>query len=366
MFGFITGLLGLRWTQQPPQARPLPPHIERTFVPTPLGDLELLICRSDKAKSIKRQAPPVFFAHGGVGSAGVWLEWMNWLHDSGYPGTLYAYSLRGHGGSYSLPYYSMVYKTSLDACADDLVACYERAREDAGEDLVIVGHSSGGGLVQYALSKGLVKAKALCLVGAVPHTGSYDLYWNWLKHDPWFPLRSMFHLQHPNSPLSTVELVRTAFFGHKYPVSHVPDFMRYMAPYESMGWPFGMFGDFSAWRSGTPRWLDPVDILRNVSRTSDTSAGDAICVMAGSEDMMMGDLAVCRRQAVEFRIALNQMYGSADSKQEPAPQDGIEGVERWRQRGVRLVSVRDAGHHVQNDVQCEQAAMALNDFLLQV
>lgn len=34
--------------------------------------------------------------------------------------------------------------------------------------------------------------------------------------------------------------------------------------------------------------------------------------------------------------------------------------------GVRLIEVNRAGHHLQNDVQCEEGAEALLDFLKQV
>jgi pimeloyl-ACP methyl ester carboxylesterase len=170
----------------------------------------------------RRQVPPVFFVHGGVGSACVWLEEIDWLYESGYPGTVYAYSRCGHRGTYPLPYYRMVWKTPLNICVDDLVVCFEHARQEVGRELVLVGRSSGLGLVQYALARALLKTRAVCLMGAVPYCDSYDLYWNWLKRDPWSPLRSMFHSQRPNSSLSTVELVQTAFFGPKFPASKVP------------------------------------------------------------------------------------------------------------------------------------------------
>ena len=71
-------LFTLRWTQQEPQFRPLPSHIKRTFVTTPGGDLELLICEPDPSDSFanpklltSQPQPPIFFAHGGYGSAGV-------------------------------------------------------------------------------------------------------------------------------------------------------------------------------------------------------------------------------------------------------------------------------------------------------
>lgn len=87
---------------------------------------------------------------------------------------MYSYSARNHGASYSVPYLRMVYGTSLDDVADDLVACVQAARElEGGAGPVLVGHSSGGGLVQYVLANGRIRGRALCLLDAVPHYGNF-------------------------------------------------------------------------------------------------------------------------------------------------------------------------------------------------
>lgn len=173
MIDAIYSLFTLRWRQQP-QFRPLPQQITRTLVPSPGGDLELLTCSPTDPDP---EALPIFFLHGGYGSAGVWLEWMTYLHESGYRGTTYAYSVRNHGGSYSVPYFRMVYRTQFDEIVDDFKTCLDFAlkteRANGGsKDVVLVGHSSGGGVSQYALSKDIVRCRALCLVGAIPHFGA--------------------------------------------------------------------------------------------------------------------------------------------------------------------------------------------------
>lgn len=75
----------------------------------------------------------------------------------------------------------MVWGTTKEALAGDLVEGikwvekHERnERGDASEktEIVLVGHSSGGGLSQLVLSKGWVRVRALILVGAVPGFGS--------------------------------------------------------------------------------------------------------------------------------------------------------------------------------------------------
>ncbi|KAK5728645.1 hypothetical protein LTR15_001782 [Elasticomyces elasticus] len=373
MSAALTGLFNLRWSQQHPQLRPLPAYIERIFVPTSGGDLELLICRpvspsTDTSAGHKLSTPPVFFAHGGFGSAGVWLEWMEYLHSSGYQGTLYACSLRNHGASYSVRYFRMVWQTSLADCAADLVSCTKHAQADAGgAELVLVGHSAGGGLAQYVLAKAQIRVRALCLVDAIPHHGSLEIYKNWLKHDPWFPLHSMLHLGHPNSPLSSVELVRTAFLGSRYPVSRVPDFMKWMPGYESMGWPMGMLGDFPAWWGGQSRWLGPGEIVRNIVGSARANDAGPICILVGSEDMMFHP-AVYTRQVVDLSRALSLAGRAFDlkAKQQEGGQADNAGVEMQRGDGVRLLIVQEAGHHVQNDVQTDAAVQSLCCWLEQL
>lgn len=169
MLDAIASLFTLRWTQHS-KVRPLPSTVTRTYVPTPGGDLELLYSKSKRADP---NVAPLFFIHGGCGHASVWLEWMTYLHEAGYGGALYSYSARNHGASYAVPYFRMVYRTSLDDMADDLKSCLDAVRElEGGQNAVLVSHSSGGGLVQYALANGKINCRALCLLDAVPHFGN--------------------------------------------------------------------------------------------------------------------------------------------------------------------------------------------------
>lgn len=173
MLDAIYSLFTLRWRQQP-QARSLPSHITRILVPSPGGDLELLACAPTHADP---EIPPIFFLHGGYGSAGVWLEWMTYLREAGYKGTTYACSARNHGASYSVPYFRMVYQTPFEDIVSDFRMGLDFALKDQranrhSDEFILVGHSSGGGVSQYSLSKGLVRCRALCLVGAIPHFGA--------------------------------------------------------------------------------------------------------------------------------------------------------------------------------------------------
>ncbi|KAK5170160.1 uncharacterized protein LTR77_004745 [Saxophila tyrrhenica] len=360
----ISSLPTLHWHPHP-HHRPLPSHTTRTSVPTPLGDLELLISQLAHASPT---APALFFAHGGYGSACVWLDWLSYLHSTGYGGTMYAFSVRNHGASYGVEYARMVYGTNLEDVVSDLGSCLgfavERERKAGREgEVVVVGHSSGGGLVQFALLNGIIKCRALCLVDSVPHFGALPVYANWARHDPWFLLRNIFHLQHPTSPLSSDRLVHGAFFGSSFPRSAIAEFRKWMPGYETMGWPMGMMGSFWAWCCGRPEWLDVEKIVRNVSGCQSSVRKDSICVMVGSQDVLM-DLGMCKKQVAEYREVLVREQAEEKVKV-VAADESIEGVRMESDAGVRLVMVDGAGHHLQNDVQRDKGAEALLKFVQQ-
>jgi alpha-beta hydrolase superfamily lysophospholipase len=68
-----------------------------------------------------------------------------------------------------------MYFTTKETLAGDLAAGIEYVRRKERQDVVLVGHSSGGALSQLILSKGIgdIKAKGLALCGAMPCFGGY-------------------------------------------------------------------------------------------------------------------------------------------------------------------------------------------------
>lgn len=149
---------------------PLPDGIVRHYVDTPLGKLEVLAAKG-RGHSTSAPCPALFFVHGGMGSAWVFLEYMTYLSERGV--SCYAVSMRGHGESWYPSYLRMVWLTTKRDLADDVVAGLRFAQAlEGGAELVLVGHSSGGGLSQYILSERDVRAKGLVLMGAVPGFGS--------------------------------------------------------------------------------------------------------------------------------------------------------------------------------------------------
>lgn len=367
----FTTFTTLSWRQQAPSYRPLPSHVTRKLIPSPGGDLEVLISFPKSNSSSSTSAPAIFFLHGGCGSAGVWLEWMSYLHVAGYPGTLYAFSARNHGASYTLPFWRMVWFTDFTDIQADAKTCLayanalEKERDATARPAIMVGHSAGGGLAQAILASGAVQTSGLALVGAIPSFGSLDMYWNWLKHDPWFPFRSSLHLQHPTSPLSTDELVHGAFFSRQFPVSKVQEFRKWMAGFEAMGWALDMIGtDILEWFAGKGnRWLDCGDVVRNIARDGNT--GQEVCLLIGREDMMYR-ACMWEKQVAEYRLAIEKKRGTSEERKESRQEESIEKVTVQSDGGVRLILVADSGHHVQNDLYADQAAEALLRWIKQV
>jgi pimeloyl-ACP methyl ester carboxylesterase len=151
----------------------LPPSIHRKIVPSRCGPLELLVAPPKDENSPRKRA--IFFAHGGCSGAATWLEWMDYFSQQ-HNIPCYAVSYRGHGSSW-YPSYLRMFFTTKRSMADDLVtgikvAMAMESQTKGGEsELVLVGHSSGGGLSQLILSEGDVRVAGLALLGAIPSFG---------------------------------------------------------------------------------------------------------------------------------------------------------------------------------------------------
>ena len=148
------------------------------------------------------------------------------------------------------------------------------------------------------------------------------VYLNWAKLDPWFTLRMLFHLWHPNSPLSHPALTRRAFFGSAFPDDRVLPFQRQLCRYESFWWPLTMMRPFATANA----------VLGGI----DSAAVAKVLVMAGDEDALM---------APEVTLHTAAFYRSASNDD-----------------NVRVEFVKGAGHHLQNDVQWREGADRLLDW----
>ena len=199
----------LTWKPQPPPVIELPPGVTRSFIETPNGKLELLSALPQKSipyptsgvppfttapasPNPQHQTPafknPILFVHGGFGCAVIFVPWMLHLTSHGY--RCHAISVRGHGQSWDPGYLKMVFATSATSLAEDVaagVAYLEGRFWETGADktkvkhvkdgyrgeVILCGHSSGGGLVQMVCDQELAKVKALVLLAGTPSFGAY-------------------------------------------------------------------------------------------------------------------------------------------------------------------------------------------------
>lgn len=157
------------------------------------------------------------------------------------------------------------------------------------------------------------------------------VYVNWAKFDPWFSFRMIFHLWHPNSPLSHPGLTRRAFFSEAYPERNLITFQQHTNRYEAFWWPLTMLRPFSPASA----------ILKQIHNTGT----ERVMVMAGTGDRMMTP-DVTRQTAAFYREA---------SEGRTAEDEDVKD-------GVRLAFVQGAGHHLQNDVPWRDGAEKLLKF----
>ena len=85
--------------------QPLPLHVQRNFVPTPDGELELLISRSNV---LDLTSPPTVVTHGGCGPVAVWLEWIAYFHTVGPRVPIH--SVHNHSAGFPVPNLNMTYR----------------------------------------------------------------------------------------------------------------------------------------------------------------------------------------------------------------------------------------------------------------
>lgn len=342
----------LRWRRPTTSPIPLPEGIERFFVDTPRGKIEVLYARPLPGPKAD-DASPLFFVHGGMGGAWVWLEFLPFFAARGIP--CYAVSMRGHGGSYYPSYLRMVYATTKRMLADDVLAGLRWVQErEGGREVVMVGHSSGGGLSQLLLSEEEVKVKGLALLAAVPGFGSDRVYRSWRTLDPWFIPRMIFHLWHPNSPLSHPALTRRAFFSNEQTDAYVETFQDRASPYESFIWALGM----------TKPFINPQNAL---SQITGWGSGERVMVLSAELDKIMTlpimeDLADMYRATYSAMVREKKLQGNDP---EVVPLAG-EGDGDNTGHGVRYCVVPRAGHHLQNDVTWEIGAQKLLAFYEQL
>jgi hypothetical protein len=192
--------------------------------------------------------------------------------------------------------------------------------------------------------------RRIAFLGVIPCYGSIGIYWNWIKLDPFYPLR-MFLLRfgHPRLPLSSTSLVKQAFFCDECPHERVREFeTQEMAPYESFRWPLATFVVFT----------DPERITRAVGPSNfsgheaEEDSRPRALVIAGGKDVLikpgvMAKLTGLLREAA--RLVFGSVAGDGDSR---------EGI---RDR-VEFRVVPGSGHQLMNDIHWEECAERILGF----
>jgi len=339
----------------------LHPSISRTHISTPGGDLELLYAAPLDNDTSK---PPLLFIHGGFGAATEYRFFLEYFSSRGYPS--YAISVRGHGNSYAVGFWKMLF-TSKHQMALDVTTgirhVIDKHRNEGRPDIVPIAHSAGGALLQYILSEGLhsppdpkkTDSQAyvvgrIGLLGVIPCYGSVGVYWNWVKLDPFYPLRMfLFHFGHPRSPLSSTRLVKKAFFCDECPDEMVREFeTQEMAPYESMAWPLGTFGMFA-----DPKKITRAVGLTSYSRRESTEGLPArVLVVAGGKDVLVRPGVMAKLVGL-LRNAVRLVLGSTNNG------DSQEGIAD----GVEFRVVQGSGHHLMGDIYWMECAEKILGFL---
>lgn len=154
---------------------------------------------------------------------------------------------------------------------------------------VLVGHSSGGGLAQYAIVNSSPDddplVSGLVLLGSIPPFGMRRVLAAWVRLDPWALPRFLWNMGDVRSLLSTPLLVRRAYFGPHTPPTHVQEFFdRDMNHEETVSWMQDMLF----------RYVEPKNVKAKVPE------GRVLCVAADRDALITPDIA--RDTASEYGV----------------------------------------------------------------
>ncbi|KAK8036186.1 hypothetical protein PG993_008800 [Apiospora rasikravindrae] len=349
---------------------------ESTTLNGPSGRLELLYSLPIDDASILESnpadlKPPLLFIHGTFCSAHDFMNFLPYLAQHGYPA--YALSLRGHGASQKQRWLRKMFFTNLHSWAADvrcvlthmakeaatsrmsvsspassaasstssasigsaapstnsaLSSCSRRRRPPP----VLVGHSLGGGVLQWMLSSGAIgrhhqqatEISGLILLGSMPLSGSgREVLSNWERAEA---SRGALHrpfILSERCLVRTRTQARAAFFSDETEDAVVDTWLRTCKTKHesamagmSVLWPFGEAGKVLGSLSGL-------------------GARKVLCV-AGSVDRL-----------VPPAMVLSNAYAYAAAVKD-AREDSVETCRMW--------TVRGSGHHLMMDAHWQECA----------
>ncbi|PVH92789.1 alpha/beta-hydrolase [Periconia macrospinosa] len=331
----------------PPLPYPLPTSIQKTHIPTPSGPLELLYTTvttvTNSPSSNNNNLPPLLFAHGGFGSAAMWIPYMQFFASRGY--ACYAVSYRGHGGSWYPGFLGLVWGTTRGELAGDLGAGLKwvEEREKGGDgrrggggggggNVVLIAHSAGAALAQWMLARGVVRVRGFGMVAGVPGFGSFKVYTHWL---PTALPNFLYRACHPRYLLTTLRQIHTSFFTSSTPFRTVRAFAAHLSPYESMLWPLQSLLPFVR----GPDVLGSITGFRGEKENEKVRPG--LLVLAAQHDVLCTP-AILADAAGRYREAFKGMDGEG---------------------GVWFRVVEGVAHHLQNHEEWEGGAEVLLEWL---
>jgi pimeloyl-ACP methyl ester carboxylesterase len=169
----------------------------------------------------------------------------------------------------------MQFFTSLDSFVDDVATAIRHIeKKHNGQTPVLVGHSLGGGIVQYLLSTRDLRAPGLILLAAAPlKGGGKDIAYNWQQIEapegyeyPWSS----------RARLNTIHQVKSVFFCPECPDEVVDEWLKESrAPEESARAGLSVVYEF-----GNPeKILDHLDGLKGSRKK--------VLLVAGEKDLLV-------------------------------------------------------------------------------
>ncbi|SPJ76778.1 uncharacterized protein FTOL_06226 [Fusarium torulosum] len=305
------------------------PPVESLAVSTPSGDLELLSC----CPATDHQKPPILCLHGAFCSAEDYRNFLPFFASRGFPA--YSLSIRGHGKSWSMSWVTRTLLTTLDHYVADIMAAavFIVDRHPEAPPMVLVGHSFGGGHMQYLLahqdqnSSSTVKFGGLVLLAAAPLSGGgKEIMANWEKVEapdgykyPWSP----------RSQLDTPDQVRAAFFQSNTKEEVIERWLSECKTAKegirtglSVFWPFGQ----------------AANVLKSlVGLRGDSAQTRKVLLVSGVEDRLVTPAAVEENRKA-YEAALEEA-SAVDAKEV-----------------VKSISIPRSAHHLMMDLGWEDCA----------
>lgn len=164
----------------------------------PGSNVQLEILASGPPGGI-RPCSALLFVHGLGHDATCWRNWMHTASEDGY--AAYAVSLRGHGGSGG-----SLRSARLKDYVEDVLRAVETVDAD---ELVLVGHSLGGLVVQRVLALQPAKVSAGVLVGSITSGPAFGTVFSVLRSHPWQAMRFLAGLSLRLPPVMLFERMGT-------------------------------------------------------------------------------------------------------------------------------------------------------------